>query len=242
MATFTSRPGDGDEEFLARLLGDALKLGDAADRQQRSRRASSTPKARAVKMWPNSCSSTHRNSSTMNTGCSRRRRRRPSLGWRRRSRRGTAERSAWMRDDRAGHLCRYSMTRTLKASYGRDAVVYAGSIGLNAFARVVGVYPWEVFVMAQKLTADARKAALAGLSGWAEVPGRDAIAKTFVFQGFQPGLRLHDAGGAGGGEDGSPSGVVQRLQDRQVTLSTHDAGGVTERDIKLAEAMDRIAG
>jgi pterin-4a-carbinolamine dehydratase len=27
-----------------------------------------------------------------------------------------------------------------------------------------------------------------------------------------------------------------------VTLSTHDAGGLTERDLKLAEAMDRIAG
>jgi 4a-hydroxytetrahydrobiopterin dehydratase len=27
-----------------------------------------------------------------------------------------------------------------------------------------------------------------------------------------------------------------------VTLSTHDAGGVTDLDIKLAEAMNRIAG
>ncbi|MET0538849.1 MAG: 4a-hydroxytetrahydrobiopterin dehydratase, partial [Xanthobacteraceae bacterium] len=27
----------------------------------------------------------------------------------------------------------------------------------------------------------------------------------------------------------------------EVTLSTHDAGGVTERDVKLAAAMDRIA-
>jgi 4a-hydroxytetrahydrobiopterin dehydratase len=26
-----------------------------------------------------------------------------------------------------------------------------------------------------------------------------------------------------------------------VTLSTHDAGGITARDIALAEAMDRIA-
>jgi len=26
-----------------------------------------------------------------------------------------------------------------------------------------------------------------------------------------------------------------------VTLATHDAGGVTDRDIKLAEAMDRLA-
>jgi pterin-4a-carbinolamine dehydratase len=28
----------------------------------------------------------------------------------------------------------------------------------------------------------------------------------------------------------------------EVTLSTHDAGGLTELDIKLAEAMDRLAG
>ena len=28
----------------------------------------------------------------------------------------------------------------------------------------------------------------------------------------------------------------------EVTLSTHDAGGLTERDVKLAEAMDRLVG
>jgi 4a-hydroxytetrahydrobiopterin dehydratase len=28
----------------------------------------------------------------------------------------------------------------------------------------------------------------------------------------------------------------------EVTLSTHDAGGLTERDIALAAAMDRLAG
>jgi pterin-4a-carbinolamine dehydratase len=27
-----------------------------------------------------------------------------------------------------------------------------------------------------------------------------------------------------------------------VTLATHDAGGLTERDIMLAQAMDRLAG
>ena len=34
--------------------------------------------------------------------------------------------------------------------------------------------------MAQKLTADARKAALARLAGWSDMAGRDAIAKKFV--------------------------------------------------------------
>ena len=36
----------------------------------------------------------------------------------------------------------------------------------------------------QKLTAEARKAALDKLKGWADPPGRDAIAKTFVFKDF----------------------------------------------------------
>ena len=38
--------------------------------------------------------------------------------------------------------------------------------------------------MAQKLTADARKAALAKLAGWSEVAGRDAISKKFTFKDF----------------------------------------------------------
>ena len=38
--------------------------------------------------------------------------------------------------------------------------------------------------MAQKLTADARKAALARLNGWSEVQGRDAITRIFVFKDF----------------------------------------------------------
>jgi 4a-hydroxytetrahydrobiopterin dehydratase len=38
--------------------------------------------------------------------------------------------------------------------------------------------------MGQELAGEARKQALAKLSGWSEVPGRDAIAKTFVFKDF----------------------------------------------------------
>ena len=42
--------------------------------------------------------------------------------------------------------------------------------------------------MAQKLTGEARKSALARLNGWSEVAGRDAIAKKFLFKGFQRSL------------------------------------------------------
>ena len=66
--------------------------------------------------------------------------------------------------------------------------------------------------MAQKLTGDARKAALGKLRGWSEVHGRDAISKKFTFEDFNAGLRLHGAGGAGRRKARPSSRVVQRLQ------------------------------
>ena len=40
--------------------------------------------------------------------------------------------------------------------------------------------------MAQKLSGEARSRALARLSGWSELKGRDAISKKFVFADFNP--------------------------------------------------------
>jgi 4a-hydroxytetrahydrobiopterin dehydratase len=95
--------------------------------------------------------------------------------------------------------------------------------------------------MAQKLTGDARAAALAKLDGWSEVQGRDAIAKTFVFRDFNAAF----------GFMARVALVAEKMDHHpewwnvyktvEVTLSTHDAGGVTERDTRLAAAMDRIA-
>jgi 4a-hydroxytetrahydrobiopterin dehydratase len=96
--------------------------------------------------------------------------------------------------------------------------------------------------MAQKLTADARKAALGKLNGWSEVTGREAIMKKFIFKDFNQAFGFM-----------TRAALVAKKMDHhpewfnvyktvEVTLSTHDAGGVTELDIKLAEAMDKIAG
>jgi 4a-hydroxytetrahydrobiopterin dehydratase len=96
--------------------------------------------------------------------------------------------------------------------------------------------------MAQKLSGPARADALKGLPGWSEVAGRDAIAKTFTFADFSAAFGfMARAALAAEKMDHHPEwfNVYNRVE---VTLSTHDAGGVTERDVKLAAAMDRLAG
>jgi len=96
--------------------------------------------------------------------------------------------------------------------------------------------------MAEKLSGEARAKALSALPGWHEVAGRDAITKTFVFKDFNAAF----------GFMARVALVAEKLDHHpewtnvyktvEVTLSTHDAGGLTERDIKLARAMDSIAG
>jgi 4a-hydroxytetrahydrobiopterin dehydratase len=95
--------------------------------------------------------------------------------------------------------------------------------------------------MAEKLTDAARKAALAKLDGWAQVQGREAISKKFSFRDFNEAFGfMARAALIAEKLDHHPEwfNVYNRVE---VTLATHDAGGVTERDIKLAQEMDRLA-
>ena len=96
--------------------------------------------------------------------------------------------------------------------------------------------------MSEKLAGQARKAALARLKGWSEAQGRDAITKKFVFADFNQAFGFMTRSALIAEKlDHHPEWFnVYKTVD--VTLSTHDAGGLTERDIKLAEAMDKFAG
>ena len=96
--------------------------------------------------------------------------------------------------------------------------------------------------MPAKLTGDARKAALAKLSGWSEVAGRDAIAKKFVFKDFNQAFGFMTRAALVAEKMDHHPEWFNVYKTVEVTLSTHDAGGVTELDIKLAETMDRLAG
>ena len=84
--------------------------------------------------------------------------------------------------------------------------------------------------------------ALSNLSGWSEVVGRDAISRKFVFKDFNAAFGfMTRAALIAEKMDHHPEWFnVYKTVD--VTLSTHDAGGVTELDIKLATEMDRLAG
>jgi 4a-hydroxytetrahydrobiopterin dehydratase len=95
--------------------------------------------------------------------------------------------------------------------------------------------------MGQKLAGEARKQALAKLSGWSEVPGRDAIAKTFVFKDFNEAFGFMSRVALAAEKADHHPEWKNVYKTVEVVLSTHDAGGLTEKDIALAEAMERFA-
>ena len=96
--------------------------------------------------------------------------------------------------------------------------------------------------MVQRLTAEARQSALKALAGWSEVGGREAIGKTFTFKDFNEAFGfMARVALVAEKRDHHPewSNVYKTVA---VVLATHDAGGVTEKDIELAKAMNAIAG
>jgi len=95
-----------------------------------------------------------------------------------------------------------------------------------------------------KLPPEARAALLAELSttGWAEAEGRDALVKTFRFKDFSAAFGwMTRVAMVAETLDHHPewTNVWNRVA---VVLTTHDAGGLTELDARLARAMDRLAG
>ena len=96
--------------------------------------------------------------------------------------------------------------------------------------------------MAAKLTEQARADALRKLSGWSEVAGRDAISKKFVFKDFNAAFGFMTRAALVAEKIDHHPEWFNVYKTVEVTLSTHDAGGVTDLDIKLAAEMDRLAG
>lgn len=92
-----------------------------------------------------------------------------------------------------------------------------------------------------KLSTAERNSALASLPGWHAVEGRDAIEKTYQFADFVAAFGFMTKAAL----------VAERMDHHpewfnvyktvKVQLTTHDAGGVTQKDITLARAMESFA-
>lgn len=95
--------------------------------------------------------------------------------------------------------------------------------------------------MNEKLSAEDRAAALAELPGWQEVDGRDAIHRTFRFEDFNQAFGFM-ARVALQAEKMNHHPEWFNVYNRvNVILSTHDAGGLSARDIRLAHFIDKAA-
>jgi 4a-hydroxytetrahydrobiopterin dehydratase len=95
--------------------------------------------------------------------------------------------------------------------------------------------------MIEKLAGSARQAALADLAGWTEVQGRDAICRSFKFADFNAAFGfMSRVALLAEKQDHHPEwfNVYNRVD---ITLSTHDAGGLSQRDIALARAIDAVS-
>src|SRR5262245_9264556 len=92
--------------------------------------------------------------------------------------------------------------------------------------------------MPQDLDDAARSSVSARLPQWQPVAGRDAIKRTFVFKDFSEAFAFMTRTALLAEQmNHHPewSNVWNRVD---VTLSTHDVGGLSELDLMLAEAMD----
>jgi 4a-hydroxytetrahydrobiopterin dehydratase len=96
--------------------------------------------------------------------------------------------------------------------------------------------------MVQRLSADARKQAMSKLKGWSDVPGRDAITRTFTFKDFNEAFGFMTRVALIAEKNDHHPEWRNVYKTVEVVLSTHDANGVTAKDIALAEAMNSIAG
>ena len=96
--------------------------------------------------------------------------------------------------------------------------------------------------MAERLSEAARRALPAELPDWAPLEGRDALRKSFKFKSFSEawGFMTRVALAAEKlNHHPEWSNVYNRVE---ITLTTHDCGGLSDLDVTLARRIDKLAG
>ena len=96
--------------------------------------------------------------------------------------------------------------------------------------------------MAAKLTSAARITALRKLPRWKFSADGTSISRTFTFTDFNEAFGFMTRAALVAEKMNHHPDWSNSYKKVAVTLSTHDAGGLTKLDVALAEAMDAIAG
>jgi 4a-hydroxytetrahydrobiopterin dehydratase len=84
------------------------------------------------------------------------------------------------------------------------------------------------------------QAALAQAPEWSELNG--AIQRTFQFKDFPEAMRFVNQVAAAAEADQHHPDILIRWNKVTLTLSTHDASGITEKDFALAKKVDGMMG
>jgi 4a-hydroxytetrahydrobiopterin dehydratase len=97
--------------------------------------------------------------------------------------------------------------------------------------------------MTAQLSPDDRAAHLPALgeTGWAAVPGRDAIRKVWKFRNFSAAWAFMSRTALAAEKLNHHPEWSNRYNIVDVTLITHDCNGLSHLDLQLAGAMDRFA-
>ena len=96
--------------------------------------------------------------------------------------------------------------------------------------------------MADILTKEDLKAALDDLPGWTQVDGRDAIFKALEFKTFNEAFGCMSRIALMAERIDHHPEWFNVYKTVKVTLTTHDTGGLSDLDLKLAKRMDALAG
>lgn len=94
--------------------------------------------------------------------------------------------------------------------------------------------------MIQKLTSEDRSTQLAQLHGWVALAERDAIQRKLEFADFNEAFGFMTRVAIKAQEMDHHPEWFNVYNKVEITLSTHEANGLTERDIKLASFIDSI--
>ena len=94
--------------------------------------------------------------------------------------------------------------------------------------------------MVEKLKAKERETSLRSLNGWVYDEAADAISHVFKFKDFSEAFSFMSRVALAAEKAGHHPDWSNSYNSVTVRLSTHDAGGLSAKDIALAQAIDKI--